>query len=155
MRRVVITGMGALSPVANGARATWDALIAGRSGIERITLFDPSPYPQQLAGEVKNFDNSVIDPKEVRHMDRYTQFAVVAAFEALADSGYAVTPENGPRTGVIIGSIHGKDSNMEDLNTPPPAPAGSPTRTPGSSLFDPQVSPAYTLVIEDGAALSL
>src|SRR5215212_3187804 len=107
MRRVVITGVGALSPVANGARATWEALVAGRSGIERITLFDPSPYPQQLAGEVKNFDNSSIDAKELRHMDRYTQFAVVATQEALADSEYKITPENAPRTGVIIGSAVG------------------------------------------------
>ena len=86
MRRVVITGMGAQTPVANGARATWDALVAGHSGIERITLFDPSPYTHQLAGEVKNFDNSSIDAKEVRHMDRYVQFAVVATQEALADA---------------------------------------------------------------------
>ena len=107
MRRVVITGMGALTPVANGARASWDALVAGHSGIERITLFDPSPYPQQLVGEVKNFDNSSIDAKEVRHMDRYTQFALVAVQEALADSGYTITPENGPRTGVVIGSAVG------------------------------------------------
>src|SRR5438132_14146452 len=101
MRRVVITGLGALSPVGNSARATWDALIAGRSGIERITLFDPSPYSHQLAGEVKNFDNSAIDAKEARHMDRYAQFALVATYEALADSGYAITPEHAPRTGVI------------------------------------------------------
>ena len=107
MRRVVITGLGALTPVANGARASWDGLVAGRSGIERITLFDPSPYSQQLAGEVKNFDNSSIDAKEVRHMDRYTQLALVATQEALADSGYTITPENAPRTGVVIGSAVG------------------------------------------------
>lgn len=107
MRRVVITGMGAQTPVANGARATWDALVAGHSGIERITLFDPSPYTHQLAGEVKNFDNSLIDAKEARHMDRYAQLALVATLEALADSGYTITPENAPRTGVIIGSAVG------------------------------------------------
>ncbi len=107
MRRVVITGMGAQTPVANGARATWDALVAGHSGIERITLFDPSPYTHQLAGEVKNFDNSSIDAKEARHMDRYAQLALVATLEALADSGYVITPENAPRIGVIIGSAVG------------------------------------------------
>src|SRR5438045_6081816 len=107
MRRVVIKGLGSVSPVGNSARATWEALLAGRSGVERITLFDPSAYPQQLAGEVKDFDNSVIDAKDARHMDRYAQFALVATYEALADSGYAVTPENAPRTGVIIGSAVG------------------------------------------------
>ena len=112
MRRVVITGMGALSPVANGARATWDGLLAGRSGIERSTLFDPSPYPQQLAGEIKGFDPSSIDPKELRHMDRYVQLALVAAREALDDSGYVITPENGPATGVIVGSAVGGIGTM-------------------------------------------
>src|SRR5215212_4274369 len=107
MRRVVITGMGAFTPVGNGPQVTWDALVAGTSGIERITLFDPSPYPQQWAGEVKNFDASSLDPKEARHMDRYSQFAVVATGEALRDSGYTITPENAPRTGVIIGSAVG------------------------------------------------
>src|SRR5690349_21850496 len=107
MRRVVITGMGALSPVGNSAPDTWAAFKAGKSGVARITLFDPSPYEIQIAGEVKNFDNSSIDPKQARHMDRNVQFALVAGREALQDAAYAVTPENADRTGIILGSAAG------------------------------------------------
>ncbi len=107
MRRVVITGMGALTPVGNSAPDTWDAFKAGQSGVDRITLFDPSPYEIQIAGEVKNFDNSSLDPKRARHMDRNVQFAVVAAQEALADAGYTITPENADRTGIVLGSAAG------------------------------------------------
>jgi 3-oxoacyl-[acyl-carrier-protein] synthase II len=107
MRRVVITGMGAVTPVGNSRGETWEAFKAGRSGVARITLFDPSPYDIQIAGEVKNFDNSSINPKEARHMDRNVQFAMVAGQEALRESGYKLTAENAPRTGVILGTAAG------------------------------------------------
>jgi 3-oxoacyl-[acyl-carrier-protein] synthase II len=107
MRRVVVTGMGALTPVGNNVEETWTAFKAGKPGVARITLFDPSPYEIQIGGEVKNFDNSSINPKELRHMDRSVQFALVAGQEALRDSGYRITPENADRTGVIVGSAAG------------------------------------------------
>ncbi len=107
MRRVVVTGMGALTPVGNNLEETWTAFKAGKPGVARITLFDPSPYEIQIGGEVKNFDTSSIHPKELRHMDRNVQFAVVAGQEALRDSGYQITAENTDRTGVIVGSAAG------------------------------------------------
>src|SRR4051794_7607544 len=107
MRRVVITGMGALTPVGNTARDTWQAFLAGKPGVERITLFDPSPFAVQFAGEVKNFDNSSINPKELRHMDRNVQFAMVATQEAMRDSGYEISADNADRTGVILGTAAG------------------------------------------------
>jgi beta-ketoacyl-acyl-carrier-protein synthase II len=99
--------MGALTPVGNNLEETWTAFKAGTPGVARITLFDPSPYEIQIGGEVKNFDTSSIHPKELRHMDRNVQFAVVAGQEALRDSGYQITAENTDRTGVIVGSAAG------------------------------------------------
>jgi beta-ketoacyl-acyl-carrier-protein synthase II len=99
--------MGALTPVGNNLEETWTAFKEGKPGVARITLFDPSPYEIQIGGEVKNFDNAGINPKELRHMDRSVQFAVVAAQEALRDAGYQITPENADRTGIIIGSAAG------------------------------------------------
>jgi len=107
-RRVVVTGVGTVCPVGLTAPEAWDALIAGRSGVARITLFDPSPYAVQIAGEVKNFSlSSHVSPKEGRHMDRHAQFAVVAAQEALADAGLTITLENRDRVGVAVGSAAG------------------------------------------------
>jgi len=107
-RRVVVTGLGAVCPVGNTMPAAWDALLHGRSGIGRITLFDPSPYAVQIAGEVKGFSIAGhVDPKRARHMDRHVQFAVVAAQEALADANVTVTVENRDRVGVIVGSAAG------------------------------------------------
>jgi 3-oxoacyl-[acyl-carrier-protein] synthase II len=107
-RRVVVTGLGAVCPVGTTMPAAWDALLHGRSGIGRITLFDPSPYEVQIAGEVKGFSIAGrVDPKRARHMDRHVQFAVVAAQEALADANVTVTAENRDRVGVIVGSAAG------------------------------------------------
>jgi 3-oxoacyl-[acyl-carrier-protein] synthase II len=87
-RRAVVTGVGVVSPVGIGAEATWDALVAGRSGIDRITLFDPTPFEVDVAGEVKNFDPTAsMDAKDARRHDRNTHFAVAAAEEALRDAG--------------------------------------------------------------------
>ncbi len=107
MRRVVITGVGAVTPVGLDAPSTWAALLEGQSGVGKVTLFDPSEYPVQIAGEVKGFDPAGrIEPKELRRMDRYAQFAVVAAAEAFADAGLE---RDGLRDdiGVVFGSAAG------------------------------------------------
>ncbi|MBR4499650.1 MAG: beta-ketoacyl-ACP synthase II [Paludibacteraceae bacterium] len=105
LRRVVITGLGALTPVGNSAPDTWKALVAGKSGIDLITSFDASLFKTQFAGEVKDFDPTiVIDRKEARKMDRYAQFSVCVADEALKDSGLDLEQEDRSRVGVIWGS---------------------------------------------------
>ncbi len=87
-RRAVVTGLGVVSPVGIGADATWDALVSGRSGIDRITLFDTTPFEVDVAGEVKGFDaTQFMEPKDVRRHDRNTHFAVAATGEALRDAG--------------------------------------------------------------------
>jgi len=86
-RRVVVTGMGAVTPVGNDIATMWDALTSGRSGLGRITRFDPSPYETQIAGEVKEFDASTyMDRKDIRRTDRFTHYAVAAASQALKDA---------------------------------------------------------------------
>lgn len=103
--RVVVTGLGAVTPVGNTMRETWEALVAGRSGIARITAFDPSALSVQIAGEVKNFHpEELLDIKELRHMDRNVQFAVAAALEAVADAGLDMGAEDPEQVGVIFGS---------------------------------------------------
>jgi 3-oxoacyl-[acyl-carrier-protein] synthase II len=106
MRRVAITGIGAVTPVGNDAKATWDALLAGKSGVDRIRAFDPSEFPVQIAGEVKDFDPSqVVDRKKARHLDRAVLFAIAAAREALEDAG--VNGYRPDRVGVVLGSCVG------------------------------------------------
>lgn len=105
MRRVVITGIGAITPVGNTAPETWRNLLAGKSGIGRITHFDTTDYAINIAGEVKDFSpEGIIDPKEVRHMDRAVQFAVVATKEALSDARLAVNRENANNIGIVFGT---------------------------------------------------
>ena len=105
LRRVVITGLGALTPVGNSAPETWQALVAGKNGIALITSFDATLFKTHFAGEVKNFDpTAVIDRKEARKMDRYSQFSVCVADEALRDSGLDLEKEDRSRVGVIWGS---------------------------------------------------
>ncbi len=105
MRRVVITGIGAVTPVGNTAPETWRNLLAGKSGIGRITLFDTTDYAINIAGEVKGFSpEGIIDPKEARHMDRAVQFAVVAAKEALCDAQLDINEENADNTGIVFGT---------------------------------------------------
>lgn len=104
-RRVVITGLGMISPVGQGREACWQALIAGQSGIGRITAFDTEAFQVKIGAEVKDFDpGEVVDLKERKKTDRYAQFALVAAEEALAQAGFLAEPPAGERTGVIIGS---------------------------------------------------
>ncbi len=114
-RRVVVTGLGAVCPVGNSMPEAWDALVQGRSGIGPITLFDPTPFAVRIAGEVKGFSISGrVDAKQARHMDRHVQLAVVAAQEAVADAGLAVTAENRDRVGVMIGSAAGGVQTLLD-----------------------------------------
>ena len=107
MRRVVVTGLGAVTPIGNDRRSTWDAAVAGRSGIDFISSFDASGYPVRIAGEVKGFDPaSVVGPKEARRLDRYVTLGVAAAIEAAADASLdgAYDPS---RVGVLFGSAIG------------------------------------------------
>jgi 3-oxoacyl-[acyl-carrier-protein] synthase II len=105
-RRVVITGLGVVTPLGNQPDVFWNNLVAGQCGIDRITAFDASPFDTQIAGEVKNFDPTPAfpSPKEIRHTDRFSQFGVFAAHHALLDSGLELDRENCDEIGVIIGS---------------------------------------------------
>ena len=117
-RRAVITGLGIVSPVGNDVSSAWENLVAGRSGITRITHFDPSPFPTQIGGEVKDFDVAkYMSPKEARHFDTFVHFGVAAADQALRDSALEVTDENADRVGVIIGSGIGGLPLIEDTHT--------------------------------------
>ncbi len=112
--RVVITGVGAVAPNGIGNEAFWQSLIQGRSGIRRITHFDASRFPCQIAGEVPDFQPTrYLDPHEARRMSRVSQFAVVAAKMALKDSDLQVTPENTRRIGVCFGTTLGKGEVLE------------------------------------------
>jgi len=105
-RRVVITGLGVVTPLGHQLDVFWNALIAGDCGIDTITAFDASSFDTQIAGEVKNFDPAPAfpSPKEIRRTDRYSQFGVYAGWSALKDSGLELEKENRDEIGVIIGS---------------------------------------------------
>lgn len=106
--RVVVTGMGAITPLGLNVQDTWQALIEGRSGIGRITQFDASAYPTQIAGEVKGFDpGEYMDVKEARRMARFSQFAVAGAKMAVEDAGLTVDESNADDVGVVIGTAVG------------------------------------------------
>ena len=117
LKRVVVTGLGALTPVGNTAEETWKNLVAGTSGAGPITRFDASLFKTHFACEVKDFNpNDLLDRKEARRMDRFTQFGVVVANEAIADSGLDFEKENLDRIGVIWGSgIGGIDTFYEQV----------------------------------------
>ena len=104
-RRVVVTGMGCLSPVGNNVKDTWEAILAGKSGAGLITHFDASKHKTRFAAEVKGFDPvTLLSAREVRKMDRFTQFAVAVAMEALEQSGLKIDESNRDRVGVVIGT---------------------------------------------------
>ena len=104
-RRVVITGLGCVSPIGNTVAAAWDAMIAGQSGIATITKFDATPFSTHFAGEVKGFNVEDYMPgKEARHMDSFIHFGMAAGIQAMQDSGLVVTDANAERIGVIVGS---------------------------------------------------
>ena len=104
-RRVVVTGVGLVSPLGAGTDATWQGALAGRSGVRPITLFDASGYPTQFAGEVPQFDPlQWIDKKDVKKCGRFIQFAIAATTMAVEASGLRIGPDNAERVGVVIGS---------------------------------------------------
>lgn len=104
-RRVVVTGMGMITPLGIGVEQSWKALCAGESGIARITKFDPTDHPSQSAAEVKGFHPSdFIQSKEIKKMDTFIQFAIASARMAIKDAGLEITTENAERVGVYIGS---------------------------------------------------
>lgn len=115
-RRVVITGFGVVSPVGNGKEEFWNNLLAGKPGVGPITQFDATDFPVKIAGEVKDFDPVALagDRKTVRHMDRYTQFAVAAAKMAVADAKLDMTKEDPDMAGTLIGTGIGGIHVMED-----------------------------------------
>jgi 3-oxoacyl-[acyl-carrier-protein] synthase II len=116
-RRVVITGLGIVSPVGNSVEQAWANIVAGRSGIGSITRFDASAFTSQVAGEVKDFDiGAYISPKEARRMDTFIHYGIAAAQQAIKDSGITVTADNAERIGVNIGSGIGGLPLIEDTH---------------------------------------
>src|SRR5512132_642214 len=114
-RRVVVTGLGLVSPVGVGVEESWASLVAGRSGIAPITLFDASTFPTRIAGEVKGFDPAkFMDRKEARRNDRFIQFALAAASMAVKDSGLDMSKENPELVGCIVGAGIGGLGTIED-----------------------------------------
>ena len=115
-RRVVVTGLGVVSPVGIGTEVFWKALLSGKSGIGPITEFDTTDFPVKIAGEVKNFDAEtyVGDKKAARHMDRNTQFAIAAAIEAAKDANFDIEKEDPTRCGSLIGSGIGGIATTEE-----------------------------------------
>jgi 3-oxoacyl-[acyl-carrier-protein] synthase II len=104
-RRVVVTGIGMLTPMAIGTRESWDAMLAGTSGIGKITQFDASTFPTQIAGEIEGFDaEQWIEPKEIKKMDRFIHLGLAASQLAVDDSGLVIDQSNAERVGVIVGA---------------------------------------------------
>lgn len=117
-RRVVVTGLGCVSPVGNTVAAAWETLLAGRSGIATITRFDASPFSTHFAGEVKGFNvEEYIPGKEARHMDTFIHYGMAAGMQAIQDSGLVVTEHNAERIGVIVGSGIGGLPMIEETHS--------------------------------------
>ncbi len=114
-RRVVVTGIGVLSPLGNTAEESWQGLVAGKSGIGPITRFDPARLPARIAGEVRGFDPAdYLESKEIRRMDPFAHFAVAAAQMAVDDAGLDMAGEERERVGVVVGSGMGGIATLED-----------------------------------------
>ncbi len=117
-RRVVVTGLGLISPVGNTVETAWGNLLAGKSGIATITKFDHSGLSVHFAGEVKDFQiENYISAKEARHMDTFIHFGIAAGMQAFADSGIVITDENSERCGVLVGSGIGGLPMIEETHT--------------------------------------
>ena len=117
MRRVVVTGVGVVSPLGTGVEKNWDALMKGQSGVGPITRYDASELPTQIAAEVKDFNaDDFIDKKEQKKMDLFIQYALAASELAMQDSGFQVTDENAERIGVLVGSGLGGLPTMEQYH---------------------------------------
>ena len=105
MRRVVVTGMGIVSPLGNDLASSWDGIVNGRSGIGPITHFDPAPFTTRIAGLVKDFDiTRWVGPKDAKKMDEFIHYGVAASLMALEDAGITVDDSNAERIGALIGS---------------------------------------------------
>lgn len=125
-RRVVITGLGLVTPLGNNVKDSWTAILEGRSGIRNIDSFDCSAYPTRFAGEIRDFDPaSVLSPKDVKKTDAFIHYGAAATYEALADSGFEINDDNAERVGVAIGSgiggigtIHEQDGILHEKGTP-------------------------------------
>jgi 3-oxoacyl-[acyl-carrier-protein] synthase II len=140
-RRVVVTGLGCISPVGNNVDAAWNSVLAGKSGIGTITSFDPSGLDTRFAGEVKDFDpTAVISRKECRRMDRYTQFAVTATYEAVRHARLEINDSNRDRIGIFIGTgIGGMGTFAREIEV---------FRTQGAHRISPFMIP---MMLPDGA----
>src|ERR1051325_9062697 len=105
-RRVVITGLGAVTPLGNSVDVFWDRIVAGQCGVDKITAFDATPFDTQIAAQVKDFDPSPAfpSPKEARRTDRYSQLGIFAAWQALKDSGLDLNQTSPDEVGAFIGS---------------------------------------------------
>jgi 3-oxoacyl-[acyl-carrier-protein] synthase II len=141
-KRVVVTGLGCVSPVGNNVKDTWQALLAGKSGAAPITAFDASAHKTRFAAEVKGFDPvALFGTKDARKMDRFTQFATAAVLEAIAQSGLTIDESNRDRVGVLIGSgIGGINTLIEQYEI---------MRQRGPERVSPFLIP---MMISDGAA---
>ena len=118
LRRVVVTGLGTVNPLGNEVETSWAALVAGTSGVDFIRNFPTEDFPVKIAAELKGFDASdVVDKKEIRRLDPVLLYALVAAQEAVDDSGLKLTEELAPRTGVLVGSGIGGLKTIEDNHT--------------------------------------
>jgi 3-oxoacyl-[acyl-carrier-protein] synthase II len=117
-RRVVVTGLGLISPVGNSVGTAWDNLIAGRTGIATITKFDHSALSVHFAGEVKDFNvEDYVSAKEARHMDNFIHYGIAAGTQAIRDSGITITDQNAERIGVMVGSGIGGLPMIEDTKS--------------------------------------
>ena len=137
-RRVVVTGLGIVCPIGNSVQQAWDNALAGKSGITRITRFDPSRLSSQIAGEVKGFDVApYMSPKEARRMDLFIHYGVAAGLQAWRDCGLTITPQNAEQVGINFGSGIGGlpliESMKEELDKNGPRRI-SPFFIPGSII---------------------
>ena len=137
-RRVVITGLGCISPVGNTVATAWDAVVAGRTGIATVTRFDASVLPVHFAGEVKDFNvESYLPAKEARHMDTFIHFGIAAGLQAIDDCGIEISDANADRIGVMVGSGIGGLPLIEETHadyTSKGARRISPFFVPGSII---------------------
>lgn len=116
-QRVVVTGLGAVSPLGNDVASNWAALLAGRSGIGPITAFDASQFPVRIAGEVRDFDPATyIEKKDIKKIDRFAQFAIAAAQQAVDDAALQIAPEAAHRVGVVVGVGMGGIGTLEEFH---------------------------------------
>jgi len=114
-RRVVITGLGIVSPVGNDVATAWANILAGHSGIQPIGRFDTGNFPTHFGGEIRDLDLApFITPKDARRMDAFMQYGVVAGIQAMRDSGFAVTEANSDRVGILMGSGMGGLESIEE-----------------------------------------